>query len=199
MTCARLIDVKNIDQVLDALALASKRHGSLALLIVGEGPLRSRLEERVSNLGLDSGVKFLGYLPHDELSLLYHMSDVFLLPTLYEGHPRALLEARLAGLPVIASTHGSVRELVTNDLGGLLVDPLSVDAIADAMVELAGNVQLRDRFRRDPTFDPSLFSIEAVSAQEEVFYLEAISVFRKGLEDRAQARARHSERTGNGD
>lgn len=174
VTCARLIEIKNIPRMLEAVALARKAQPNLALLVAGVGPLQASLEARARELDLSSHVRFLGYLPHKTLSLAYHMSDIFLFPTLFEGNPRALLEARLAGLPVIASNHGSIRELVADGRGGRLVDPLSAEAIASAIAELAGSPELRRRMGRDPTFDPEMFSIGVVSAQEEALYVEVL-------------------------
>lgn len=178
LACARLIRIKNFARTLQAFEVAESRSGNLVLLIAGEGPLRQELERLAQELGLGRRVRFLGQLPHDDLRMLYHVSDVFLFPTLYEGQPRALLEAMLVGLPVVASNHGAVRELVTDRQDGRLVDPWSVEDIANAIEEVAADPKLREEYGRHRSFDPDAYSLSTVSWLEADLYLDAMGRFR---------------------
>lgn len=178
MTCARLIEAKNVGRMLEAVAAASATCGNLGFLIVGEGPLRSALQDKAVALGIGDRVRFLGYLPHDELRLAYQLADIFLFPTLYEGHPRALLEAMLSGLPVIASNHGAVRDVVEAGTDGILVNARDVDDITDAIVRLASDPDLRVTMGRHPTFRPARYSQEEIGSREAAFYLETLAEHR---------------------
>jgi glycosyltransferase involved in cell wall biosynthesis len=180
ITCARLIEAKNVGRMLEAVASANASCGNLHFLIAGDGPLRASLESTAERLGIGERVRFLGYLPHDELRLAYRLADVFLFPTLYEGHPRALMEAMMSGLPVIASRHGAVRDVVQDGTDGILVDALDVDQIADAIVSLARDGELRVALSRHPTFDPARYSQEAIGAIEAAFYRDALEQYGAG-------------------
>jgi glycosyltransferase involved in cell wall biosynthesis len=190
ITCARLIEAKNVRRMVEAVAAANSTRGNLALLIVGEGPLRPSLEKTAHNLGVEDRVRFLGYLPHDELRLAYRLADVFLFPTLYEGHPRALMEAMLSGLPVIASKHGAIREVVEDGADGILVDAHDVDQIANAITRLASDRDLRIVFGRHPAFDPSRYSKETIDREEAAFYLETLKAHQDGIRQRGRLRRR---------
>jgi glycosyltransferase involved in cell wall biosynthesis len=174
ITCARLIEAKNLRRMVEAVAAANATCEDLHFLIVGDGPLRPSLESTAEGLGIGDRVRFLGYLPHDELRLAYRLADVFLFPTLYEGHPRALMEAMMSGLPVIASSHGAVRDVVQDGIDGILVDALDVDQIAEAIIRLASDRGLRVALSRHPTFDPSRYSQETIGAIEAAFYRDAL-------------------------
>lgn len=174
VTVARLIPVKNIERVLRAFKEVRRRIPNLTYLIAGKGPLRESLEILAKELGVTDRVRFLGYLSHDQLRLVYHLSDVLVFPTLYEGHPRAVLEAMLCKMPIICANVGAVCEFVKNGRDGLWVNPQSVDAIASAMEQLAIDPKLRAELGRHATFDPYEYSVESVGAREAAFYLQTI-------------------------
>jgi glycosyltransferase involved in cell wall biosynthesis len=190
ITCARLIEAKNVRRMVEAVAAANTASGNLAFLIVGEGPLRPSLEKTARDLGVEDRVRFIGYLPHDELRLAYRLADVFLFPTLYEGHPRALLEAMLSGLPVIASKHGAVHDVVEDGIDGILVDAHDVDQIADAITRLASDRDLRIVLGRHRVFDPSRYSKETIDREEAAFYLETLKAHQDGIRQQGTLRRR---------
>jgi glycosyltransferase involved in cell wall biosynthesis len=102
----RLSDEKGVEVALDAWARARPRN--LELVVVGDGPLRTELERRA----LD-GVRFTGWLPHEEVRGLMFASRALLFPSVcFEVFPLTLVEAMSAGLPVIASAHGGSAEIV---------------------------------------------------------------------------------------
>lgn len=98
---ARLAEVKNHDFMLEVLALDKSQSGSLVLLIIGDGPLRSRLEDRVAELGLFNRVRFLGL--RDDVPYLLGGLDLLAMPSLYEGLPVSLAEAQAAAVPALVS------------------------------------------------------------------------------------------------
>lgn len=175
LTCARLIVAKNLSRMLKAISVAGRDVPGLAYLIAGTGPLLERLQAEARELQLDGQVRFLGNVPHSELRLVYHLADILLFPTLYEGQPRAVIQALLAKLPIICSNYGSVCELVRPDIDGIYVDPLDVEEIARAIVRLARNESLRQRLARHEGFDSEKFSLERVGMQEVQLYQSALS------------------------
>lgn len=121
----RLSPEKGLSMFLDALA-ASSALDRFRLRIVGEGPERSALEARSSELALRPHVTFVGYL--DDVGPELAAADVLVLPSEREGLPMTLLEALAAGIPVVASAVGGIPEVLRDRHDGLLVAPDDTDA-----------------------------------------------------------------------
>ncbi len=113
------------------------------LWIVGEGPRRSRLEKIVHAQDLGEQIAFLGER-HDVPEIL-KASDIFVLASLWEGMPLTIIEAMLAGLPVIATRVGGVPELVEEGVTGLLVSPEDALALRSALKHLLSSAETRQR------------------------------------------------------
>jgi len=131
---------------LDFVRAAAAAHAEcpqLRFFIAGDGELRSAVEREVERLGLTDVVRLLGWR-HDVPDLL-HAMDLFLLTSLFEGLPRAVLQAMAAGIPVIATEVDGTPEVVEQDVTGLLVPPGDPDATAAALVRAAGDADLRKR------------------------------------------------------
>lgn len=132
---ARLEDVKNHALLLDALALALPTvNRPMELTVVGDGPLRSSLEERVNGLGLGDVVTFAGRRTDTET--FYGAADLFVLVSKYEGLPMSVIEAMASGLPVLASNVGGLPGIVKPGVNGVLVEP-DVHEVARALACLA--------------------------------------------------------------
>ncbi|MCW8195759.1 glycosyltransferase family 4 protein [Proteobacteria bacterium 005FR1] len=127
----RLAPVKNQGKVLEAFARIAEDFPAAKLGIFGSGPLEAELKEQVRSLQLDDRVRFMGHSGNipDVLKSL----DCFVMPSLREGFPMALMEAMVSGLPIITSRVGGMWELIPDQSFGILVDPRSVDSIANAM------------------------------------------------------------------
>lgn len=127
----RLAPEKRIDVLLDALHLLRGRGVRPSTVIVGSGPDEDRLRARVEQLGLDDLVRFTGFEP--EPRPWYHRGRMLVLPSEREGTPNVVLEAMACARPVVATTVGSVPELVGDRRTGCLVPVGDVDALADAI------------------------------------------------------------------
>jgi glycosyltransferase involved in cell wall biosynthesis len=141
---AKLFAQKGHAVLLEALASTSVRTDD-AVLVVGEGPERDRLEDIARRRGLRC-VRFLGARP--DIPQLLAASDLFVLPSLWEGLPMALLEGMAAGLPVIATDVAGSRQVVVNGESGLLVPPGDPTALASAMTGLLADDAERTRLGR---------------------------------------------------
>jgi glycosyltransferase involved in cell wall biosynthesis len=117
------------------------------LLIVGEGPLEEELRKRVSSLRIDSSVLFTGF--QSDVPSAMAGIDIAVLPSLFEGMGRAVLEAMAAGKPVIASNVGGIPDLVRHGENGLLVRPGDGASLTKALAELLSNAELRNRLGRN--------------------------------------------------
>lgn len=114
-----------------------------SLILVGDGSLRPQVEQFVRQRGLDHRVILLG--DRTDIPELLAASDVFVLPSRWEGLPLAIIEAMMAGLPVVASRVGGVPELVENGVTGFLVPSGDAAALAKTIQELLGDKELRLR------------------------------------------------------
>jgi glycosyltransferase involved in cell wall biosynthesis len=128
----RLVEEKGIDVLLEAASLLQSRGYSFALEIVGDGPLRKRLEALGTSRGLEGIVKFSGQvLPADVASHLVD-SDIFVLPSRFEGMPGSLLEAFSHGLPAVVTRVSGSEEIVDRDTGWV-VPPGDARLLAEAL------------------------------------------------------------------
>jgi glycosyltransferase involved in cell wall biosynthesis len=103
------------------------------LVLAGDGPLRGALEARVKGLNLESRVTFLGALPRQEALGWYRRADVFVLNTSFESFSFQILEAMNAGAPIIATTAGSIPELLESSTEGVLCAPNDAEAFLAAI------------------------------------------------------------------
>jgi len=134
---------KNLDVVLRSFHLARRHHRVPGQLVLLGGPDGGdRLARRARRLGLDDHVRCLGRVPAEDLYGLYHMSAVLLHVALYEGFGLPVLEAMRAGLPVVTSNLGAMREV--GEGSARLVNPLDVSEVAEAL----GTVLVDDPLRR---------------------------------------------------
>ncbi|HEU5436212.1 MAG TPA: TIGR03088 family PEP-CTERM/XrtA system glycosyltransferase [Telluria sp.] len=146
-TVGRLQDVKDQACLVDAFArlreLLPAERDRLRLVLVGDGPLRARLAERIAAAGLQD-VAFLAG-PRSDVAPVMRSFSLFALPSMAEGTPVTLLEAMASSLPVVASRVGGIPELVVDGSTGTLVPPADPEQLASA---LAGYINDNERARR---------------------------------------------------
>jgi glycosyltransferase involved in cell wall biosynthesis len=168
----RLIPVKGYNYLLEAFALASKRIKA-KLIIVGDGPLKSSLHDKIEALSLQRKVFLLGH--RRDVSEILAETDVFVLPTLGEGFGLVILEAMSHRLPIIATRVMSIPEIVIDDGTGLLVPGKDAVRLADAIVHLAINKDLRKRLGKSGWQRlRNKFSVTAMIAKTEAVYDQAL-------------------------
>ncbi|MGC8791760.1 MAG: glycosyltransferase [Bryobacteraceae bacterium] len=141
VTVARLDPIKDFANLLRAVALAAPALPGLSLWIVGDGPERPRLEKLITELGLRNRVELLG--ERSDVGPWLARSHVFVLSSLSEGVPIALLEAMAVGLPAIVTEVGGMPEVIRCCGSGRLVPPSRPDAFAQAILELARDAERR--------------------------------------------------------
>lgn len=139
-TIGRLAPVKAHADLLRTAQRILHRAPHARFLFVGDGPLRSELAATAAQLGVDRACVFAG-ARQDTFDLLAAM-NMFVLPSLHEGVPMALLEAMILGKPVVATAVGGVPEIVQDRVTGLLVAPRDDRRLADACLELAADQRL---------------------------------------------------------
>jgi glycosyltransferase involved in cell wall biosynthesis len=150
LTAARLVEKKGHDLLFLAVDRLKKLGVSVRVDLAGDGPLAAPLRDRVSALGLDDEIVFLGSVPHDELvqRMAAGAWHVAVLPSIVtssgelEGIPVSLIEAMACGLPVVGTAAGGTPELLREG-AGLLVPPGDPAALAQALEKLADDPSLR--------------------------------------------------------
>ena len=168
ITVGSLIPVKGYDWLIDGLArlVHDVPEAGFRWLVVGAGPLRSRLAASVQAAGLGSKVEFLGEIRHERLPELYRTMDCFLLGSRHEAQCMAALEAMACGLPWIAPPVGALADCAEPDAGGasrgFVVAERSADALAGAIKRMltlppaarqAMGRAARERVERDYALD----------------------------------------------
>ena len=110
----------------------------LSLIIVGEGPLKQSLMNKVIRLGLQNRIHFMGFVDQETLVAIYRSADVFVIPSLYEPFGIVALEAMASGVPVVSSDVGGLSEIVENAVTGLKVPPGDPQLLASAIRQVLG-------------------------------------------------------------
>jgi glycosyltransferase involved in cell wall biosynthesis len=137
-----LVENKGHRILIDAARMLVPAYPSLRLLIVGDGPLRSELEEQVGRFKLSEHIKFTGVVK--DIHRVLALADIFALPTRYrEGLSLAVLEAMQNGLAIIGTRIGGIPEAVEHNRSGLLVPPGDAGALGDAIARLSADTKLR--------------------------------------------------------
>jgi glycosyltransferase involved in cell wall biosynthesis len=138
----RLSAEKGVQYLIEAASILKGKGAQFRMLIIGDGPKRKELENLTVEKGLAREHMFVGF--QNDIENWLPVLDVFVLPSLTEGTPMALLEAMAIGLPVIASDVGGVPELVENGVSGFLIPPGDSAALAEKLSTLCRNRSVRE-------------------------------------------------------
>ncbi len=171
VTLRRLAHDKGIDMLIEAWALVAPQHPGWRLSIYGSGPDEESLRRQARDLGLDDQQIFRGLTA--DLDAALSSASVYALPSREEGFPIALMEAMAYGLPSVAfDCAPGVRELLENEVSGLLVNPGNVPGFAAALERLMKDPDLRRALGGRARESVSQFSPEAlVGRWEQLFEL----------------------------
>ena len=141
---ARLVHMKGLEYLIQAVADLRRRGIDCTLRIAGDGPLRSALSNLAVSLGINDRVILLGQ--QHAISNFYRSLDLFALPSVsLEGLPLSILEAMASGLPVVSTRVSGIPEAVIDGVTGKLVAPRDVHGLANALEELLCSSALRAR------------------------------------------------------
>jgi glycosyltransferase involved in cell wall biosynthesis len=163
---SRLHPQKGHDYLLAAWSRVTAVYPQAHLLIVGDGERRSQLEQLAAG---QPQIQFTGQ--RNDVPQLLALSDLFVLPSLWEGLPNVVLEAMAAGLPVVATAVGGTPELVIDGETGLLVPPRDPTALAQAALTLLNDLELaRQMGENGRQRVTTQFTIQQTAAQTESLY-----------------------------
>jgi glycosyltransferase involved in cell wall biosynthesis len=175
VTVARLVAIKNVRLLVDAVAIVRQRIPNVHLLVVGDGPEHAGIANRVAECDLRDCVTLVGAVPHSDTPSYYRAADVFALPSDFDNSPNAVLEAMACGLPIVATDAGGVRDFVPDESGGALVRTGDAPALAAALERYLTSGELSRRAgehnRRKASTD---FSWKESARQLRAIYQTAI-------------------------
>ncbi|HOW35596.1 MAG TPA: glycosyltransferase family 4 protein [Candidatus Omnitrophota bacterium] len=144
---ARMEEGKGYEYLLQAAAQILRERKDIVFLLIGDGPLKRKLEQKVKNDNIQSNVLFAG-LRLDVPELLKIM-DVFCLPSLYEGMGRVILEAQAAGKAVVAMEAGGIADIVNKNKTAILLMPKDVSALEGVILRLVQDHALRGQMGQE--------------------------------------------------
>lgn len=161
---ARQYPRKRVVDLIDAFAVVVAREPRARLVVIGDGPEHGALAQRVRQRDLLGQVQLLGALPDDaEVRGWYRRCSLFCLPSEQEGFGIVFLEAMASGLPVVSTTAAAIPEVVPDGEAGLLVPPRDPEALAQALLRLLGDGELRARLREHGRLHARAYAWERVA------------------------------------
>lgn len=136
LSIGRLIPNKGFAGVIDSFFVVKKKYPEAQLLIVGDGPQLSLLQDQVDGRGISESVRFLGRLTKDEMGAVISAADVFVLNTAHEGLSHQILEVMDLGVPIVTTRVGGNPELISDGENGLLVEYQDTAALTAATMRI---------------------------------------------------------------
>lgn len=167
----RLVSRKHVSLGIEAVARADP---SIELLIAGTGPHRARLERLAARLDVTDRVRFLGFVPDEELPSLYASCDVFLFLSRYEGFGLTFLEAMASGLPVIGTPVGGFPDVVKKGRGGSIIDR-DPEVVSKAIERMVKNREHRRQLGKAARVTAQRFSWDDTVREVEELYEDVLS------------------------
>jgi len=168
----RLTEQKGITYLLRAMPEITRQYPDITLVIAGEGDVEKDLRKEAADLGVDKNTLFIG--PRLDMPEVMKVLDLYVLPSLWEGLPMVLLEAMSAGCPIVATKVGGNHAAVIDGESGSLIEPKNSKALAEEIVRLLGDEQLRDRYaKRGRELFTTHFTAQAMTSQYEKLYLRS--------------------------
>lgn len=153
LSVGSLGETKGFPDLIKACAILREQNFMFRCMIIGEGKLRPELEELINSYKLDRQVKLIGAIPQERIIKFYHIAWVFALPCIEindgrrDGIPNVLMEAMATGVPVITTKTTAKPELIEDGRHGLLISPHSPVELADSIMKLCEDFNLRKRIQ----------------------------------------------------
>ena len=168
---SRILYDKGIVELVEAMEMLFHKNKQVKLIIAGEvdsgnsGPVSKDWMDKKSNL---SFIDWLGYI--DDVVELFSKADVVVLPSYREGVPHSLIEALAMGLPVITTDTPGCRVVVEHGLNGFMVPSRDSNSLYDAMLQLANDPELRQKFGKNSFAKSKEFDVEKVNKETMKLY-----------------------------
>lgn len=162
--------IKGVEYLIRAMKIIRQKNADARLMLVGNGEEREKLEKLVKELILEEYVRFIGKVQNEEVPEYMAASDIFILPSLSEGFPVTVLEAMASGLPIIVTRVRGLQEIIKDGENGFLVEPKNPEQIAEKVLMLLEDDELRERISKNNKEQAEGYSWESVVARLEKVY-----------------------------
>ena len=172
-TVTRLRKEKGVEHLIRAIPIIHDAVPEAFFLIVGDGPLRSKLEDLCTALNVERQIGFLGF--RDDVADILSLFDINVIPSLTEGFPLSLIEGMCIGTPIVATAVGGVKEIGVEGENVLFVRPKNADEIAHKVIQLLKDGTMRDKFRQNGRRLSQKFGIESNAAKLRQLYEDVIT------------------------
>jgi glycosyltransferase involved in cell wall biosynthesis len=170
-----LVESKGVHILIQALEKLRLKHPEVILVIAGRGIMQTALEELVRQLRMEDAVYFVGYVDKSSLKRLYHLADLFVLPSMSEGFPRVLLEAMAAETPCLVSDIGANRGALNDGEVGFIARCFDVDDFAEKMDDFFSHDEVwRKQEGSQARRYAAMFSWDKTAKQIERIYEELL-------------------------
>lgn len=144
ITVSRLVYKNGIDTLISAVAEVKKTIPDIQCMIIGDGAERNNLELKIRNLKLEHNIKLFGHVPHDDIPQYLAMADVFVRPSRSEGMGNSFIEALAAGLPIIGTPVGGIKDIIKDRQTGIFANVDDPFDLSKKIIELLTNSTLAD-------------------------------------------------------
>ena len=151
----RLSEKKGISYLIKAMPMILYQNKDVNLIVCGDGPAREELEQLTEKMNLEKHVRFVGFVGDKEKIDYLSLADVLIVPSIVlqsgetEGLPVVILEGLAAGKPIVASDVSGVKDVIKNGWNGFLVEQKNPEQIAEKVLEMLGDDELRARFSKN--------------------------------------------------
>ena len=173
----RFHEYKGLEYLLKALKTVKDEIRDVRLIVGGDGELKTYYQEMANRLGIGDNVEFVGFIPDSKLVEYYNRCSVFVLPSYssdQEGFGIVLLEALACGKPVVTTEIVGVSNDVHEFNAGVVVKPCDVKSLADAILGILQDSDLRRRMRKNGRKIAEKYSWRKVAAMVEKIYTELV-------------------------
>jgi len=147
----RFVEKKGIEYLIEAMKEIKKENRNIKLLIGGSGPLEKKIKDKVEELNLTDCIEFLGWVPREKIHEVFKIADLLVVPSIVtetgdtEGMPTVIIEAMGAGVPVIATDVGGVKDVIRNYENGIIINQKNPLEIKEKSLEVYKNERLRKK------------------------------------------------------
>lgn len=172
-TVGRLVEGKGYEVLLEAAKLVLERIPNVMFLLVGDGDAAKILKKKSVELGIDRKVVFVG--SRLDVEILIKCMDVIVIPSFWEGLSTVALESMASGVPVIATDIPGNREIIKNLVNGILVPPGNPSKLAETIVTILYDSDLRRHLAANALRTVRLFDIKSVALKHQNLYLDLIN------------------------
>lgn len=170
----RLREKKGVFDLVRAMPAVLSAHPGMRFVLAGDGELEM-VRALARDLMVEHALLMPGWIDGEDKDIAIGRADIFVLPSYFEGLPVGILEAMAAGVPIVATAVGGIPDILQDEKDALLVQPSQVNALADAIIRLAGDKALRNKLR-EAAFEGvrAQYSEKVVLEKLEALYWETV-------------------------